>query len=150
MRFAFIDQYDGQLSQSELCGLLEVTDRGYRSWRGRPISQRQRDDLVILAHIREQHRLSLGTYGRPRMTEELQEQGLEVGHRRVGRLMQQNGIKVVRTHKYKATTDSAHNFKHCSELVGSGLRRNCTQSEVGRRYQLYLDPSGLAVSGSGH
>ena len=42
------------------------------------MSQRQRDDMVILAHIREQHRLSLLSYGRPRMTEELQELGLEV------------------------------------------------------------------------
>ena len=117
MRFAFIDQYDGKLSQNELCDLLEVTGRGYRAWRGRPISQRQRDDMVILAHIREQHRLSLGSYGRPRMTEELQEQGLEVGHRRVGRLMQQNDIKVVRTHKYKTTTDSAHNFNIAPNLL---------------------------------
>lgn len=117
MRFAFIDQYDGKLTQNELCALLEVTGRGYRAWRSRPISKRQRDDLVILAHIREQYRLSLGSYGRPRMTEELQEQGLEVGHRRVGRLMQQNGIKVVRTHKYKATTDSAHNFNIAPNLL---------------------------------
>jgi putative transposase len=29
---------------------------------------------------------------------------LGVGHRRVGRLMRENGIKIVRTHKYKATT----------------------------------------------
>lgn len=86
MKFAFIDQYDGKLTQNELCALLEVTGRGYRAWRSRPISQLQRDDLVILARIREQYRLSLGSYGRPRMTEELQEQGLEVGHRRVGRL----------------------------------------------------------------
>lgn len=42
----------------------------------RPISQHQRDDLVLLAHIKEQHRLSLGSYGRPRMTEELKEMGL--------------------------------------------------------------------------
>ncbi len=117
MRFTFIDQYDGELSQSLLCGLLEVTDRGYRSWRSRPISQRQRDDMVILAHIREQHRLSLGSYGRPRMTEELQELGLAVGHRRVGRLMKQNGIKVLRTHKYKATTDSAHNLNIAPNLL---------------------------------
>lgn len=117
MRFAFIDQYDGKLSQSQLCGLFEVTDRGYCSWRSRPISRRQRDDMVILAHIREQHRLSLGSYGRPRMTEELQELGLEVGHRRVGRLMKQNGIKVVRTHKYKATTDSAHNLNVAPNLL---------------------------------
>jgi hypothetical protein len=58
------------------------------------MSQRQRDDMVLLAHIREQHRLSLQSYGRPRMTEELQERGLSVGHGRVGRLMRENDIKV--------------------------------------------------------
>ena len=30
-------------------------------------------DMVVLAHIKEQSRLSLGSYGRPRMTEELKE-----------------------------------------------------------------------------
>ncbi|VDS10349.1 hypothetical protein PARHAE_03563 [Paracoccus haematequi] len=44
------------------------------------------------ARFREQHRLSLGSYGRPRMTEELNEPALRVGKRRVGRLMRQNGI----------------------------------------------------------
>ena len=33
----------------------------------------------------EQSRLSLGSHDRPRMTEELKEIGLDVGHRRVGR-----------------------------------------------------------------
>ena len=108
MMFSYIDQYQGCLSQSALCHLLDVTDRGYRAWRGRPISQRQRDDLVLLAHIREHHRLSLESYGRPRMTEELKDAGLEVGHRRVGRFMRDNGITVARTQKYKATTDSVH------------------------------------------
>ena len=70
------------------------------------MSQRQRDDMVILAHIREQYRLSVESYGRPRMTEELQELGVNVGHWRVVRLMRQNGIKIIRTQKYKATTDS--------------------------------------------
>ena len=44
------------------------------------MNQRQRDDVVILAHIHEQHRLSLQSYGWPRMTEELQELGLRVSH----------------------------------------------------------------------
>jgi transposase InsO family protein len=35
------------------------------------------------------------------MTEELQDLGLSVGHRRVGRLMRENNIKTIRTHKYK-------------------------------------------------
>jgi putative transposase len=73
--------------------------------------------MVILTHIREQHRLSLGSYGRPRMTEELKELGLDVGHRRVGRLMRQNGISVVRTRKYKATTDSNHRFNIAPNLL---------------------------------
>jgi hypothetical protein len=48
-------------------------------------------DMVVLAHIKEQSRLSLGSYGRPRMTEELKEVGVDVGHRRVGRLIRENG-----------------------------------------------------------
>ncbi len=41
------------------CRKLRVTSRGFRALRVRPMSQRQRDDMVILAHIREQHCLSL-------------------------------------------------------------------------------------------
>ncbi len=44
------------------------------------------------------------------MTQELKELGLHVGHRRVGSLMRQNGLRVVRTRKYKATTNSNHKF----------------------------------------
>ncbi len=110
MRFAFVDEHRSHVPVERLCNILNITSRGYRAWRDRPVSQRQRDDLILLAHIREQHRLSLGSYGRPRMTEELKELGLNVGHRRVGRLMSQNGLKVVRTRKYRATTDSNHRF----------------------------------------
>jgi transposase InsO family protein len=53
--------------------------------------------MMILAHIHDQYRLSLQSYSRPRMTEELQELWLQVGHRRVGRLMRENGIKINRT-----------------------------------------------------
>ena len=96
---------------------MRVTSRGFRAWRVRPMSQRQRGDMVILAHIREQHRLSLESYGRPRMTEELQELGVKVGHRRVGRLMRDNGIKIIRTQKYRATTDSNHAFNIAPNLL---------------------------------
>ena len=107
---------------NRLCRILGVTARGYRAWRRRPMSCRQRDDMVLLAHIREQHHLSLGSYGRPRMTQELKELGLYVGHRRVGRLMRDNRIYVVRTHKYKATTDSHHRFN----IAPNVLDRNFT------------------------
>lgn len=110
MRFAFVEEHRNRIPIDRLCHILGVTSRGYRAWRGRPVSRRQRDDMVLLAHIREHHHLSLGSYGRPRMTQELKEAGLAVGHRRVGRLMRVNGIRVVRTRKYRVTTDSNHRF----------------------------------------
>jgi transposase InsO family protein len=117
MRFAFIDTWKKIWSVEFLCRVLQVSSRGFRAWKTRPISQTQRDDMVLLTHIREQHRLSLRSYGRPRMAEELQELGLNVGHRRVGRLMRENGIKVVRTRKHKVTTDSNHRFNIAPNLL---------------------------------
>ncbi|SCZ57842.1 hypothetical protein SAMN04488118_103154 [Epibacterium ulvae] len=73
--------------------------------------------MVTLAHIKKQSRLSLGSYGRPSMTEKLKEIGLDVGHRRIGRLVRQNGISVVRIHKYKATTGSDHKFNSAPNLL---------------------------------
>jgi putative transposase len=117
MRFAFIDTWRKTFPIHRMCKVLRVTSRGYRAWRCRPMSRRQREDMVLLAHIREQHKLSLHSYGRPRMTEELQELGIDVGHRRVGRLMRQNGIEAVRTRKYKVTTDSNHSFAIAPNLL---------------------------------
>jgi len=117
VKFAFLDDYRGGLSRAHVCRVMGVTDRGLRAWKQRPVSHRQRRDMVLLAQIRDQHRLSQGSYGRPRMTEELNELGLRVGHRRVGRLMRQNAICVVRTHKFKATTDSDHAFNIAPNLL---------------------------------
>ena len=96
---------------------MDVSTRGYRAYRTRPISQSQRTDMVLLAHIRDQFAQSYNSYGRTRMTEELKEMGLQVGHRRVGRLMRQNGISVVRTRKHKVTTNSNHKFNIAPNLL---------------------------------
>ena len=117
MRFAFIKQHQNAVSTTRLCQIMDVSSRGFRAWRSRPACLRQREDMVLLAHIREQHRLSLQSYGRPRMTEELKEIGLDVGHRRVGRLMRENDISVVRTRKHKVTTDSNHRFNIAPNLL---------------------------------
>jgi transposase InsO family protein len=51
------------------------------------------------------------------MTEELNELGIQVGQRRVGRLMRQNGIQVIRSKKFKRTTDSDHAFNIAPNLL---------------------------------
>ncbi|WP_375544389.1 IS3 family transposase [Leisingera caerulea] len=117
MRFAFVEEHRNEIPVNRLCEIMDVSPRGYRAWRSRPLSDSQRKDVVVLAHIREQFALSLGSYGRPRMTEELKELGIDVGHRRVGRLMRQNGISVKRSKRFKATTDSNHSFNIAPNLL---------------------------------
>lgn len=87
-------------------------------------------DMVLLAHIREQYHHNLGSYGRPRMTQELKELGLNAGHRRIGRLMRQNDLRVVRTRKYKATTNSNHKFN----IAPNWLDRNFSADRPNQKW----------------
>ena len=113
----FVEENQGKVPIKRLCKIMNVSSRGFRAFRSRPISQSQCKDMMLLAHIREQHQLSLGSYGRPRMTEELKHLGFDIGHRRVGRLLRQNGICVVRTRKHKVTTDSNQKFNIAPNLL---------------------------------
>ena len=130
MKFGFVEEHRASFPANRLYDVVGVSAGGLTAFRSRPANRRQRSDLVTLAHIKEQSRLSLGSYGRPRMTEELKQIGLDVGHRRVGRLLRQNGISVVRTRKHKVTTDSNHKFNIAPNL----LDRNFTANEPNRKW----------------
>jgi putative transposase len=82
MRFRLIDAAKEEFPVQRLCEVLGVSQSGYFAWRGRPACRRQREDMVLLAHLRSAFALSNGTYGSPRMTRELQDDGLKVGRRR--------------------------------------------------------------------
>lgn len=78
--------------------------------RHRPASALQREDLVLLAHVRSAFSLSHETYGSPRMTQELREQGLAAGRRRAARLMREIGLRARQPRRFRRTTDSQHAF----------------------------------------
>ena len=71
MRFALIDAEKAEFPVRTMCRLLDVSESGFFAWQGRPASQRQRDDMIYLAHIRTAFELSNRTYGSPRMHREL-------------------------------------------------------------------------------
>jgi transposase len=144
VRFRFVEEQRGAFSVDRLCRVMNVSPRGLWAFRSRPASRRQHMDMVVLAHIKEQSRLSLGSYGRPRMTEELKEVGVDVGHRRVGRLMRENGIVVERTRKFKATTDSDHTFSIAPNL----LDRDFTADRPNQKWRATSATFGPARGGS--
>lgn len=77
------------VSVQRLCQVLAVSQSGYFAWRSRPASPRRREDLVLLAHIRSIFAHSHENYGSPRVTRELQEEGVRIGRRRAARLMRE-------------------------------------------------------------
>jgi putative transposase len=117
MRFQLIDAAKEEFPVQRLCQVLGVSPSGYFAWRSRPASCRQREDLVLLAHIRAAFARSKGTYGSPRMTRELQDESLEVGRRRTARLMRENGLKARPKRRFKRTTDSHHAFPVAPNLL---------------------------------
>jgi putative transposase len=100
-----------------LCKVLEVSPSGSFAWQSRPASRRQQEDLVLLAHVRSAVQLSNGTSGSPRMTRELQDQGLSIGRRRTARLMRENGLRARQKRRFKRTTDSLHAFPVAPNLL---------------------------------
>jgi len=117
MRFDLVDQAKEEFPVHRLCGVLGVSQSGYFAWKGRPASDHQQQDMVLLAHVRSSFALSNGTYGSPRMTRELKDNGLAVGRRRTARLMRENGLVARQKRRFKRTTDSQHGWPVAANLL---------------------------------
>ena len=62
MRFGLIDGAKAEFPVHRLCRVLGVSQSGHFAW-SRPACRRQRDDMVLLAHVRSAFALSNSTYG---------------------------------------------------------------------------------------
>ena len=117
MRYQFVREHSGQFPVQRMCRLLEVSPSAYYAWRGRPESQRVREDRRLLMEIRAIHSAKREVYGSPRIHAELKAQGLRLGEKRVARLMCENGIRAKQKRKFKVTTDSKHSHPVALNLL---------------------------------
>jgi putative transposase len=100
-----------------MCRVLDVSTSGYYAWRKRAPSRRARDDAALTEHIREIHQWSRGTYGVPRIYSELTERGIQVGRKRIARLMQAAGLQGVSRRKFVRTTQRDRSARPAPDLV---------------------------------
>src|SRR4051794_14092001 len=117
MRFRLVDQAKKEFPVHRLCKVLGVSQSGYFAWKDRPASWRQRQDVILLAHVRSAFSLSNETYGSPRMTRELQDAGFAIGRRRTARLMRENGLQAREKRRLKRTTDSHHAWPGAPNII---------------------------------
>jgi len=100
-----------------MCRVLGVSPSGYYAWRKRPLSTRARTDGELTAHIDAIHRMSRGTYGAPRIHAELTARGLQVGRKRVARLMRNAGVQGVSRRRPFHTTVRDEAARPAPDLV---------------------------------
>jgi putative transposase len=102
----------------KMCFVLKVSRSGYYGWlRGDP-SVRTMQNRTLKGQIRSIHERSRHTYGSPRITHELREQGIHVSRSRVARLMKAAGIRSCIGKRYRVcTTDSNHGFHIAENLL---------------------------------
>ncbi len=102
---------------SMMCRSLEVSRAAFYAWKKHPVCDRKQKDEQLLGQIQKFHKESRGTYGSPRITLDLQDQGEVIGHNRVARIMRENAIVGKPEPKWTVTTDSAHDLPVAPNLL---------------------------------
>jgi len=98
-RFAFIDREKAFHDVTVLCRLLKVSRSGFYAWLSRPPSARAVADEVLTTQIRTAFDNNRKVYGAPRIHAELAEAGVQVGRKRIARLMR--AAEIVGCHRRK-------------------------------------------------
>ena len=117
MKYLFMEEHREEFRMKRMCTVLKVSRSGYYAWRKRRPSRREESNKGLLEHIREVHRGSRNTYGSPRITDALNEQGIVCGKNRVARIMRDSGIRVKIKRRFKKTTDSGHGYPVAPNLL---------------------------------
>jgi len=130
MRYRFIQTEKAHYPVTLLCQVLQVSRSGYYDWQGRPLSQHTLEDQRLLVKIRAIHKASRETYGSPRIHTDLQADGETCGKQRTARIMRDNGIQARTQRKFKATTNSRHNYPVAENI----LDRQFTASAPNQRW----------------
>jgi transposase InsO family protein len=101
----------------EMCRVFGVTRSWYYAQQRRGATRRQREDQALLPRIKAAFEESDKSYGAVRIRKDLQAQGTRVGKNRIWRLMQENGLHVKTTRRFKVTTNSDHKRPVAPNLV---------------------------------
>lgn len=107
---------------------MKVSPSGYFSWIHRVPSLRETENKRLLERIHTIHKDTRKTYGSPRITDCLKDEGFMVSRPRIARIMRKNGISASIKRRFRVTTDSCHDLQIAPNL----LNRNFTTDQPGK------------------
>ena len=90
-----------------MCRVLSISESAYHKWKKKELDQacEQVNESIIKIYKANKKR-----YGSPRITEELNDQGIKISKSTVARRMKNLSIKALRKRRFVPTTDSNHDY----------------------------------------
>lgn len=99
----------GRLSIEHMCQLVMVSRRGfYRSLRQREPVEEETEVRSLIQQIALEHRRR---YGYRRITAELQRRGVQIGRKKVARMMRDDNLLAIQPKRFIVTTNSKHKLE---------------------------------------
>lgn len=110
VRFDFIKEHKEEFPVEKMCKVFKVSKSAYYKWLHKLPSKRLLRKQVLTKEINRIYRFHKGRYGSPRITKELNMQGISVSQVLVAKIMREENLRSIIKKKYKVTTDSSHKY----------------------------------------
>ena len=105
--------------------MLGASKSGYYNWlsnQEREPTEREKRREKLKRKISQSFHESFGTYGSPRIHDDLVEAGYVVSMKTVARLMKEMGLRATPKERYVVTTDSNHNYDIYPNLLDQNFK----------------------------
>ncbi len=131
-RFQFVADHHHRYGVKRLCTILGIARSSFYYWSrtAEDRAARQAADVRLATRIPAVHHASGGTYGVPRITAELRDDGERVNHKRIARVMRSINLAGVRLRRRHRTTVTDPAAAKAPDLIG----RDFTASKPNTKY----------------
>jgi len=133
MKYVFIQEHRGYFAVKKMAETLKVSRGGYYQWVKQGFkTRRQFEGEYYTGLMKLEFERSRRTYGSRRLTRQISKvYGIRIGRRRVEELMRENNLVPKTVRKFKATTNSNHNYPASPNL----LSRNFKMARVNQAWE---------------
>ena len=119
-----------EFSVNLMCQVLKLSRSGFYEWNNRAPSARAIANQELLTEVKTVYEVSDQTYGSPRVTSELNAQGIKCSKSRVARVMHRARLFAVAGRKFKPQTTDSNHSEPISENV---VNQDFSASDIGQK-----------------
>ena len=139
-----MDKYPIEL----VCQTLGICRSAYYSRKETPQTDKELDDRKLRLEARRLFEVNHEEYGRTRMRKALKENGYPMSEGKVRRIMQLEGLVPKKSKKYKATTNSKHNYQVAENILNREFNaEKPNQKWCGDSTYIHTDEGWLYAAG---